>query len=866
MKKILALVLFCLTVSSVFAQSTDRFNYQAVVRNTDGSVIANRQVDVRVSILQGGTSGASIYVESFSQATNGYGLINLSIGTSNKQAFESISWGNGPYFIKVEIDINGGSNYVTMGTSQLLSVPYALYAKTAGSMEETDPVFNLHPAKDITSNEIYQWNAAYGWGDHSAAGYLKSYSETDPVFSIHPAKNITNGDISNWNEVYSWGNHANAGYLKSYSETDPLFSVHPSRGITADNISDWNNSYSWGNHADAGYLKSYTETDPIFAVHPSSSITSSNISSWNLAYSWGNHADAGYLKSYTETDPVFMAHPSSGITSSNIANWNEAYSWGNHQGLYRPISYVPSWGEVTDKPSFSTVATTGSYNDLTNKPAGASVGDMQYWDGSKWVNVPVGQPGQYLQLNSSGVPAWSGAAYATVSTVSVNSVTYTSAVSGGNIASDGGATVTERGVCWSITANPTIVDTKTSDGSGSGVYSSTVSGLTSGLTYHIRAYATNSAGTTYGNDISFTTKTELASVTTSSASSITSISAVCGGNVISSGGGSVIERGVCWSTSASPTIANSKVSSGTGTGSFTCNVSGLSAGTTYYVRAYATNAGGTAYGTDQTFTTDAIVAVDNSHLLLGNPSGATADVANENDYLMEKTQYSLSYNNSKLTPNWTSWHLYSGDIGSTDRQDNFRADSDLPSGWYHVGSSDYQYSTYGFDRGHMCPSADRTASVEDNSATFLMDNMIPQAPNNNQQTWGNLENYCRSLVDAGNELYIISGPYGQGGSSAKGTFNTISVNSGANFITVPSKTWKIIVVLTNGDNDLSRITTSTRVIAVVMPNDQTCNSKQWYEYRVSVDSLESLTGYDFLSNVSTAIQSVIEASVDNVAI
>jgi endonuclease G len=135
--------------------------------------------------------------------------------------------------------------------------------------------------------------------------------------------------------------------------------------------------------------------------------------------------------------------------------------------------------------------------------------------------------------------------------------------------------------------------------------------------------------------------------------------------------------------------------------------------------------------------------------------------------------------------------------------------------------------------------------------------MIPQSPRNNQQTWANLENYSRSLVDSGNELFIISGPYGQGGTSAVGTFSEL-----ASGVVVPNKTWKIIVVLSNGNNDLSRITTSTRVIAVLMPNDQSL-STDWKTYRVNVNSLETLLGYDFLSNVSTSIQSVIEAQIDN---
>jgi endonuclease G len=158
----------------------------------------------------------------------------------------------------------------------------------------------------------------------------------------------------------------------------------------------------------------------------------------------------------------------------------------------------------------------------------------------------------------------------------------------------------------------------------------------------------------------------------------------------------------------------------------------------------------------------------------------------------------------------------------------------------------------------MCPSADRTGSVADNSATFLMTNMIPQAPNNNQITWANLENYCRTLINQGNELYIISGPWGQGGTGSSGYKTTISTKG----IVVPAYTWKVIVVLPVGSDDVNRITSSTRVIAVWMPNNQTVNSQSWGYYRTTVDYIESQTGYDFISNVSTTIQSAIESKVD----
>ncbi|RYY81815.1 MAG: DNA/RNA non-specific endonuclease, partial [Chitinophagaceae bacterium] len=210
--------------------------------------------------------------------------------------------------------------------------------------------------------------------------------------------------------------------------------------------------------------------------------------------------------------------------------------------------------------------------------------------------------------------------------------------------------------------------------------------------------------------------------------------------------------------------------------------------------------------------TSELLRLQSDNLLMGNPSGAVADVAAYSNYLMSKLQYALSYNRNRATPNWVSWHLDPSWLGSAPRQDDFRSDATLPTGWYRVGSTSYSGS--GFDRGHNCPSADRSYSTTDNSATFLMTNMIPQAPTNNQQTWANLENYCRTLVNQGNELYVIMGSYGTGGTGTNGTASTID----AGRITVPNRVWKVIVVLPRGTGDVARVTTSTRVIAVNTPN------------------------------------------------
>ena len=194
---------------------------------------------------------------------------------------------------------------------------------------------------------------------------------------------------------------------------------------------------------------------------------------------------------------------------------------------------------------------------------------------------------------------------ATLTTTTVSSVTETSAVSGGNITNNGGTTVTSKGICWGTSPNSTPADNSSVNGSGTGSFASNLSGLTGGTTYYVRAYAVNSVGTSYGNEVSFTTTepVQLATLTTTTISSITETSAVSGGNITNNGGATVTSRGICWGISTNPTPADNSSINGSGKGSFVSNLSGLTGGTTYYVRAYAINSAGTSYGNEVSFTT-----------------------------------------------------------------------------------------------------------------------------------------------------------------------------------------------------------------------------------------------------------------------
>jgi len=193
-----------------------------------------------------------------------------------------------------------------------------------------------------------------------------------------------------------------------------------------------------------------------------------------------------------------------------------------------------------------------------------------------------------------------------VSTSEVETVGTTTASCGGNVTDDGGAEVTERGICWGTNHSPVATGSHATSGSGLGVFACNMNNLAANTTYYVRAYAKNVKGIAYGEENSFTTLDfDLPEVTTAEVTNITQTAAKGGGEVTSDGGTTVTERGVCWSTNHNPTISGSHANSGTGTGSFTCNITGLNAYTTYYVRAYATNSKGTAYGEEVSFNTSA---------------------------------------------------------------------------------------------------------------------------------------------------------------------------------------------------------------------------------------------------------------------
>jgi endonuclease G len=244
-----------------------------------------------------------------------------------------------------------------------------------------------------------------------------------------------------------------------------------------------------------------------------------------------------------------------------------------------------------------------------------------------------------------------------------------------------------------------------------------------------------------------------------------------------------------------------------------------------------------------------------NHLLIGNPTGATANVADTANLLMIKHQYALSYNKTKGHANWVSWELTKTWMGPAERQDDFRPDNTLPTGWYKAVPNDY--TNTGFDRGHLCPSADRTLTETDNSATFLMTNIIPQAPRLNRESWAYLEDYCRDVVKTGYKAYIIAGTIGTGGIGSNGAGNSLNGK-----VNVPASLYKIIVF--HSENGC--LSTDSPVIAVHFPNTDATNDTSWLNYVTTPEAIEQITGQSFFGNLQEPVKTALKAKRFNLSV
>lgn len=621
MKKLSTIFIALMIISSIWAQPPERISYQAVIRNSNGVLVANQQVGLMISILQGSENGSAVYSEIQYPTTNANGLISVEIG--QEPDFGNIDWSDGIFFIKTEIDPDGGTNYNIVGVSQVLSVPFALYALRTN---ETDPVFIGSPAADITNSDILNWDQ-------------KLDAEVD-------------GSVSNELQVLSLSRDTiyltNGGFVKLPSLVSDVQIINDSLIITSLQNSTINRGYI-GRGAPGSVMPSVV-TDSISAIGYTSCKVYTNVLQHGGEFVMIRGICISESANPSLDNNCYASGSGTGIFEVSVTDLlpNTTYYARSFASNAIGTAYSNEISFTTLPQAVPVITTTEIYNvSLTSAMCGGMISD----DGGLpilergicWslnINPTVNDSvdsqgsgsGQFIALmnglasgTSYYVRAYAtnalGTSYgaelsfttntlslASVNTTTVSNISYTTVTGGGNVTDDNGSPVTSRGICWATTPSPTTANSKYSEAGGIGSFTAQITGLATSTKYYVRAYAVNAAGTVYGEEYDFTTLANTAPVlTTKPVTGISSNIASSGGIITSDGGSPIIAKGVCWGVNPSPVISGNKTSDGTGSAGYNSTMTGLSPLSLYYVRAYATNAVETTYGNEVSFTSTALV-------------------------------------------------------------------------------------------------------------------------------------------------------------------------------------------------------------------------------------------------------------------
>ena len=615
----LRIILFILLPLFGFSQAPQKINFQSILRNSGGEIVSNKAVSLRISILSVSITGNTVYSETHTKITDASGLISLQIGngTVSSGVFSAILWGNAAHFIKLEADFNGGSNYVLLGTQELMSVPYALYASKTdtGALNLVNRFSDKVNISDTTNMLI---------------PYLRVIDTAILSNRINTKLNITDfpqgttlGNTMYWDGT-NWVNLAPGlpGQVISMSSTGiPSWSGAAYPTLTTSSVSSiTSTSANVGGNISAdggasvsarglvyGTVSNPTLSNTVLTIGSGTGGFSGTISGltpnttyYIRAYAT-NSAGTGYgnevsFQTLPVAVPTLITTDASGITQTSVTSGGTLSNEGGATVTERGIVFGISTNPTTSNTKITSGSGTGSFSVNVT----ALTPNTTYHIRSYAINSAGTGYGNNITFQTT-VPA-----VPSLTTREILNITNTTATSGGSITYDWGSAISAKGVCWSTSPNPTISDSKTSDGTGTATFSSFLVSLSAGVTYYVRAYATNTTGTGYGNQQTFTTSltsNTLPVITTISVTGITTTLATINAEVISQGGGTVTERGIVWNTSGNPTINNNTVTFGSGTGSYLVDLIGLTGGSNYYVRAYAVNNYGFAYGTEITFTT-----------------------------------------------------------------------------------------------------------------------------------------------------------------------------------------------------------------------------------------------------------------------
>ena len=585
-KLLLSFFVLMFAVAAVFAQAPQKFSYQAVVRNANNQLVVNSIVGVRVSVMQGSIFGASVYVETHTVTTNANGLLTLEVGdgTALQGSMSDINWGNGPYFLKTEMDPNGGTNYSITSTQQLLSVPYALYAAEAGNVPDfsvtTDIVEGVGTYVTITDasgphtflvpasssgGTFVQQQADWAETDTTVVSYIRNKPNLAPVATSGDYHDLMNAPTTpNLDSLLNTFNQALA------SLTQRVDSLQGGAPIPPDTTAPIN-----------FHCESSTLTDVDGNIYNTVLIGNQCWMRENLRcahYADGSPIQLGGITSNTVAYRYYPNH-----SSSNVATYGYLYNWSalTHEIPVSSENTVgirgvcpAGWRIPTETEWNQLVSYMGSQSEYTLNGYSSYIAkalcSTSYWNTNSYNN----SPGNNLSANNaSGFSAVPAGRY------------------NGNYEDFG-----NYAYFWTATENSSL--------SAKAFVIYTNSASTNFSSYE------KSYGMSVRCVLGDTMTLAIPSVTTDAASNIRISAATSGGNVNATGGANVTAKGVCWSTSQNPTIDDFLTADGSGIGTFTSELSDLTQGTTYYMRAYATNFVGTAYGEEVSVTTLAVPTGD----------------------------------------------------------------------------------------------------------------------------------------------------------------------------------------------------------------------------------------------------------------
>ena len=582
--------------------------FQGIAKDYNGNPVNERKIYIQTNLVAGNVAGATIYTEEHETTTDALGVFSVMIGQGKRtqgviRSLSEVQWDQGPYFLGIQLAITPNApvqnwqyqnNWVNMGTTSLGIVPYAFYAIQTSGLEaklnasDTAQMLRNYVNKQVV--KLLDSAIASKLSVNDTSGMLATYVKANTISASTSSNNnqtpvVNNIVVNNLNADYDSLKNKPvlfSGFYDSLKNKPILFSG------TYNDLNGKPILFD-GNYA------SLTNKPYLFDGDYNTLINRPSL--FNGDYNTLSNKPVLTLSGDITNNGNITSLVSTGVASGTYGN-----------GLEIPIISIDEKGRITSAgtstitPNSFPNKTNTQKNAMSNISTGTVIwcsdcgtrGQMQVYNGYEWTDL-------------TGAPALSNdISFGAISTSNISSTT---ASITSTINTDGGNTITARGIVWNTSIHPTIaLSTKTSSGTGTGTINASLTGLTASTVYYVRTYATNANGTVYGNEISFTTTGIIPSLTTTAASSININGFTTGGNISSDGGNLVTYRGICWSTSANPTINDNRILSGISTGTFTITLSNLNVATTYYVRAFATNSAGTAYGNQQTINTSSLVA------------------------------------------------------------------------------------------------------------------------------------------------------------------------------------------------------------------------------------------------------------------